>query len=146
MVELHWFKETCYNQKILLTTENWMLCHALGGVVIFVSLQIFIAPAMDSRREVKFTSFAWNLTSSAWMWYYFSVGKYSVLENFSGRNTFSKVVALLYKRAELDLRLTNTFWTVQISSLNQVLMPPQIHQYKMIQNSQVYNFFCKLSC
>ena len=42
------------------------------------------------------------------------VGKYSVLENFSGQNTFSKIVALMYKRAESDLRLTKKNFVLRI--------------------------------
>ena len=34
------------------------------------------------------------------------VWKYSVFGSFSGGNTLSKIVAFLYKRAKLDLRLT----------------------------------------
>ena len=35
-------------------------------------------------------------------------GKYSVLGNFLGQSTFSKIVPLLYKRAKLHLSSTNT--------------------------------------
>ena len=75
--------------------------------VIFISLQHFIAPALGllpclQAQGTRDCNFCLKVI------FVLLVGKYSVF----GWNTFSKIVALiglLYKRAEIDLRLKNVF-------------------------------------
>ena len=83
--------------------ENGILRHSLAGVVIFISLQHFIAPALDlmpclpsgqkegGNKGIKSKKGAIILL----------VWKYSVLGNFLGQNTFSKIVALIVKESQI---------------------------------------------
>ena len=70
-----------------------MLRHSLGMAVIFISLQHFIAPFLDlmscspSRQRIK--NQFWGI--------------------FQVETLFQKLWTLLYKKAELDSRLTKQF-------------------------------------
>ena len=61
-----------------------------GGTLISIKKFIMaLFKKIDSKREVKFTSSAWKLTSPAWKWYYsFSREIFSFGEIFRSKDFF----------------------------------------------------------
>ena len=123
-VEKHW---PC----ILCRGQNGMLRNALEGTVILISLQHLIALALDycpaCKPEVwgivirvvkNNTSTAWNLLVLLESDIIRLVGKYLVLGNFSGQNTFSKIVSLIVQEAKLDLRSTKYFLELAVLGIS----------------------------
>ena len=104
---------------------NGMLCHALGGAVIFISLQHFISPSLNivlclsvclscfllpacphhvGRRQQE--QYKFLLESDIIL----LVEKYSVLGNFSGHNSFSKIVAFSVYEGRIGLEVDIVIW------------------------------------
>ena len=79
---------------LFIEPDNGMLLHSLGGQNKELLRNKNYCPDTNAWR-IFFCQPKTNLACL------------SVLGNFSGQNTFFKFWSVLYKRAELDLRLTN---------------------------------------